>query len=260
MLAVLAMLASGAGCSGDDGDIVRSDDGPTPQTENTAPGSTTNPTTTAAEVEPSMSPALQVVGTVTIPDGTDAELEVVLSGAQVDAGGALPVVVRNGTASPLYNIESSGTARGADGSLAGSGSSQGFEPAVVGPGEWAFGYVYFSGAIPAGAQFELTATGDSEAGFAGSLNVTPAEVNLVPDQFTVQQVVGIVSNENDEEVSGPVSVQVACFNDAGTGVLSTHLGFADNDKVPAGGTSSFSVPLFDAPCPNYVVGASGWAA
>jgi hypothetical protein len=61
---------------------------------------------------------------------------------------------------PVGNVEVNGTARAADGSLAGSGSSQEFEPSVLKPGEWGFGYIYFDSTLGADASIEATATGD----------------------------------------------------------------------------------------------------
>lgn len=213
----------------------------------------------ASGPESSTSPAIEVVGAVHIPEGTLGELDVVLLGPEIDETGSLPVVVRNNTSSSVYNLEATGTARGPDGSLAGSGTSQGFEPATLEPGEWAFGYVYFGAAVPDGTQFDISATADTEPGFAGSLSASPTEVNVVPGQFGGQQVVGIVTNETGEEMSGPVSVNVACFDQAGSQPLIVHIGYADTDSIPAGGSSSFTVDLFDGECPNFAVGASGFS-
>lgn len=86
----------------------------------------------------------------------------------------------------------------------------------------------------------------------------PVETNVVPSESTGQQVVGIVVNETDNTVQGPVSVNVICFDEAGTTVTGTHGGFTDADTIAPGGTASFSVDLFDGPCPNFAVGASGY--
>lgn len=215
------------------------------------------PTTTAPAADPSTSAGLEVVGAVTIPEGQPGELDVVLVGTLDDLSGTVPVVVRNNTSSPAYNLEATGTARAPDGSLAGSGSSQGFEPALVEPGEWAFGYVFFSAAVPGDAEFDLTATAATEQGFGGSLGASLSEVTTNSDEFG-QHVVGIVTNDSDEEMGGPVSVSVACFDQTGTQVLDVHTGYAEGDAIPAGGTSSFTVDLFDAPCPVFAAGASGY--
>lgn len=258
--ALVSVLAVGCSSRGDD---VRSGSGPDAQDSTTSsakdqqdkPEERTT-TTDVPAAAPSTAPFLTVVGTVTVPDGELDKLSVVLLGPAGD-GGSVPVVVRNRTDDTVYSIEASATARAADGSLAASGSSQGFAPSAVAPGEWAFGYVYFGGDLPAGATFDVTATGETDEAFIGSVDVKPVETNLVPGQYGGRQVVGIVSNDHAEEVSGPISVDVICFDAAGTAVTSTHRSFTDADTIAAGGTASFSVDVFEAECVNYAVGASG---
>lgn len=274
LVMVAAVLTAGAlvGCG--ESDDVRSDSGPTAQESTSEPdGSTsdgsevgseetTTTTTEPPEAVPATSPVVTVVGNVQIPEGEPGALSVVLVGT-ADANpdrptGTVPVVVRNRTANTIYSIEASATARAADGSLAGSGSSQGFAPSRVEPGEWAFGFVYFSSDLPPDATFEVTATGEDDDSFVGSLDVKPVETNQVPGEYTPSQVVGIVSNEHGEQVDGPISVTVACFDDAGTTIRSVHGSYTDADSIAAGGTASFSVDVFDGTCPNYAVGASGY--
>lgn len=262
LVLILAVLLAACSSSGE----VRSDDGP--QAESTVTSALFDPdgsggqdastTTAAVAASPSTSPMIATVGTVTVPDGESGELSVVLQGLAIDDSGSLPVVVRNRTSDTVFNVEATATARGADGSLAGSGSSQGFAPTTVAPGEWAFGYVYFGGSVPAGAEFDITATAETESGFIGSVDVKPVETNIVPSEFSGQQIVGIVENGTEQEVSGPVSVQVMCFDQAGSALVKTHSGFTDADSIAAGGTASFSVDLFEDPCPNFAVGASGY--
>jgi hypothetical protein len=194
-------------------------------------------TTTEATTDPATAPSLVVEGTVTVPDGEEGELSVVLTGEADGDSGTVPVVVRNRTPDTLYGLEVTGTARSDDGDLAGSGSSQGFTPAVVGPGEWAFGYVYFEGAVPAGATFDLTAEGETEDdSIFGLVDATISEHNVVEDDFGTT-VVGIVANETGEEIAGPVNVNLMCFDEAGTGPLSTHDSYTEPDTIPSDGTA-----------------------
>jgi hypothetical protein len=266
---VAAVFVMVAGCSSGEDDV-RSGSGPDVADEATTDDSTEvfDPDGGASddepeedepsEVEPSTSPSLAVVGNVVVPDGEPGELSVVLQGLADPISGSVPVVVRNMTDETVYSIEASATARGADGSLAGSGSSQGFTPTTVGAGEWAFGYLYFGADVPADATLDITATAESDDGFLSNVDVTPVESNVTPSQYTGQQVVGIVANETGADVGGPVSVSVLCMDAAGTAVTASHFSFTDADTIPADGTASYAVDLFDDPCPNYAVGASGF--
>jgi hypothetical protein len=258
---ILLGAIGGASCSSGS-DEVSSGKGPQPAKQTTttkAAEKSTTTSTTEAPAEPATSPSLVIAGTVTIPDGEKGKLSIALTGAAVGDDGSVPVVVRNRTSKTIYDVEVSGTARATDGSLAGSGSSQGFAPSAVGPGEWAFGYVFFEGSVPAGATFDLTAKGETDTGFLNGADVTIAEHNVVPGDYGTS-VIGIVSNKTEKEVSGPVSVDLMCFDDAGTAPVSTARGYAESDPIPAGGTSSFSVDLPDGPCTNFAMGASGYTS
>ena len=283
VLVVVLSIAAVSSCA-NEGDDARSGEGPTPR-ENTVEegasaretgaggeavgeeGTTTSSsttstttTTTVLDVTATTPEELTIVGSAVVPEGEAGSLSVVQTGElEVRSGfGALPVVVRNMTQDNLYGVEASATARGSDGTLSGSGASLGFTPSVVEPGEWAFGFIFFDSELPSDATYEVTATGETDPAFFGSVDVKPVEVNIVPGEFSAQQVVGIVENPGGEQVEGPVSVSVACFDEPGTTILSTHQGFTDANSIAPGGTASFSVDLFDASCPNFAVGASGF--
>lgn len=206
---------------------------------------------------PSTSAFLATAGDVLVPEGEPDKLSVVVTGTP--QRGTLPVIVRNRSSETLYNIEVSGTARTAAGDLVGSGRSLEFFPGVVEPGEWAFGSVYFgSESLPADGQFDLTVSGDTKPGFMVKVNLLPVELNYVEGSYA-SQIVGIVQNNLDKPLSGPASVAVACFDGTGNTLVSYHQSYTDGDHLPASGTTSFSISLFDDPeCPVYVVGSSAW--
>jgi len=263
-----ALLLGVAACGG--GDEVRSGSGPqanpggqsergaADETDRDEGGGGESTTTAEAAAAPTTSAMLSVTGAVTVPDGPPGELSVVVVGRSDGTGsGTVPVVIRNRTSTTLYSPEANGTARAPDGTLAGSGSSQGFAPSTLQPGEWAVGYLYFDSTVPADATFDVTATASDDAEFIGSVDVRPVEINVASSEFG-SQIIGIVENPTDEPVEGPIDVLVACFDDTGTTPVSIHSGFTDGDQIPPGGTASFSVDLFDDACANFVVGGSGY--
>ena len=161
------------------------------------------------------------------------------------------------TTAPLTNREVSGTARDGAGKLMGSGSSQGFAPELVNPGEWAFGYVFIDGVKAAkDTEFDFTATGNEPDDFLSSVDVEIVEVAQTKGNFG-DSLTGILKNPTDEKVSGPVDVSAACFDKSGS-LISTQSGFADSDSLAPGGTSSFSIDLFDDPCEFFAMGSSGY--
>jgi hypothetical protein len=261
LAAVICAATLFAGCAASDSDeTVRSGDGPASANTDSAeqdldPASDEDAGNASAE--PTTSPLLNVKGDPQIPDGEDGQLSVVVIGLADPASGTVPVVIRNMTSSPLANLEVSGTARDGAGKLMGSGSSQGFAPELVNPGEWAFGYVYVDGLkVAKDTKFDFTATGSEPDDFLSSVDVEIVEVALTKGSFG-DNLTGILKNPTDQEVSGPIGVSAACFDKSGA-LVSTQSGFADSDSIAPGGTSSFSVDLFDDPCENFAMGASGY--
>ena len=84
-----------------------------------APADQSTTSTTAVSTDPATAPSLAISGTVTIPEGEEGELSVVLTGILDEDGSSVPVVVRNRTADTVYSLEVSGTARSSDGALRG---------------------------------------------------------------------------------------------------------------------------------------------
>lgn len=255
---VAALAALAVGCSSEK---VRSDSGPsTTATKSTDATDGSSTTAAAAPSGPKTSPYLLVQGTVVVPPGEAGKLDVVFTGkppADPMLGSSVPVVVANNTSDTLERIEITGTARAADGSLAGSGTSQGFQPARLAPGEWGISYVYFDTTIPADATIETTTTGEKAEG-PGALDSVPLkvnELNFKADEYGGNYI-GIVANEAKKTIS-TASLYLGCF-DAASNLLDVEMGSTDGD-VPAGGTASFSMSApGDTPCAAVAVGASGY--
>lgn len=267
VLGVLALLA--IGCGGDDGSgdeqsssssASASEVDETTTTEVDETTTTEEPTTTTTEPEvaplpANANPAVAVEGGVEFGPGTAGELTVVAQAASLDRTGSLPVVVRNMTDEPLAAIEATGTARDGAGGLVASGQSQGFQPFVVGPGEIAFGYVYFTtDGVPDGSTFEIAVTGDDPDDlFAGSIDLTVVEYNRTADS-----VIGVLRNDSSSPVSGPISVDMLCV-DAANVPLESRRDYAEPDEAAPGATVSFSVDFFgDPPCDRFLLGGNGF--
>ncbi|WP_137294773.1 hypothetical protein [Nocardioides dongxiaopingii] len=260
------LIVSLAACSDSDSgsDAVRSGDGPavssqaasgaSAESEETGDGTTSETPPEPAEVEATTSRFLTVEGKVQIPDGEAGELAVVMTGTP--DGDSLPIVVRNRTEETLTGVAVAGTVRKPDGTLAGSGESQGLTPMILGPGEYAVGYVYFGGAkLSKDSQYDLTATGDPLDGNPYFIDMPIAEVNRVEGDYG-DQFVGIVTNDSGAEVTGPVSVSASCFEDGI--IVSTDTSYAEPEPIPAGGTAAFSIDIFDDACPQWIIGSNGY--
>lgn len=168
-------------------------------------------------------------------------------------------MVRNNTSQPAYRIEVTGTARDADGRLVASGSSQGFSPVLVQPGEWAFGYVFLGSEVSLDEitlDLSVSAMGTATSSFAASLDVEVIEAEFVTgDMF--DRIVGIVRNQQDVPVTFPISVDVACFDNGQ--LVGIEGSFTEGGDLNPGATDSFSISMYgDQPCTTWAIAANGY--
>jgi hypothetical protein len=232
----------------------------------TAAPSTNPPVTTAPSVgvtpsAPNASPYVKAFGgaeTISLPPGEPGQVSVIALGSLGGAGnGTLPVVVRNMTNRTIDRVRLNGIARDSSGALAGSGEDQGVDPALIAPGEIAWGYVYFGSDLPQGSTFEVTAKGEPHKSGGtpfGSVPLKITELNPTKDA-----IVGIATNDGTAKVSGPIGVSVLCLAQDGS-VLSVKNGFAGLDSVEPGATSPFTISFYSDPvCGQFLIAASGYS-
>jgi hypothetical protein len=176
--------------------------------------------------------------------------------AAVDDSGSFPMIIHNGTDQPISRVEVSGAAVDADGATVSSGSSQGFEPNVIEPGGIAIGYVYAGYDLPANITLEQINV-DYTTGLGSFENIFAVDVTEV--SVSPQRVTGTISNPHDVEVSGPISVGMACLDDSGT-LIAVAGSFADRDGIEAGGTSTFTIDFYGSEmnCAGVILGSSGY--
>lgn len=236
-----------------------STDGSATQTpETSAATASTVPTTppvAAGPAAPDASPFVAGFGdlsVVSLPPGDPGKLSIVSTGARDELNDAVTIIVRNNTSDPIGQIEATGTARDSAGALVGSGSSQGFKPAIVAPGEIAYGYVYFSGGFPGGSTFEFSVSGEEVGTYFRPITIT--ELNN-----TGEAIIGAVSNETGVDVTGPISVDVLCFAADGT-TIGPKSGFAEQSDLLKGATGSFSIDLYKNECPIGLAASSAYGS
>jgi hypothetical protein len=225
---------------------------PAPE-DTAAPETTAAPASSAGPAALDASPYVVAFGdlsAVVMPDGDPGEVSIVASASTLDRSGSVTLVVRNNTDDAVGNIDIAGTARDEAGTLVGSGSSQGFQPKIVAPGEIAFGYVYFDTAL-AGSAFTFEFSVDAQEVYYFS-PVTITEINN-----TGEQLIGSVVNDTDDEVTGPIAAGAICFGADG-GIVATVGSYVEQDNLPAGATGSFAVDFYGDDCPNGLAAASGY--
>lgn len=232
------------------------------QTATTGAGSQTTSTTKAtAAANPTVGTVSSyMTGTAhpTIPALVPGKVAIIETGpASGTVGATVPVMVWNGTSGTISNVEVAGPAVDSTGKIVGSGDSQGFEPSNLAPGQVAFGYAYFSSAVPAGATFQLKVTYE-EGASSTRQNVQVTQANAGSDP-NLPAVVGAVTNTGKVTLKSPIDVNVYCF-DAGGGFVDATIGYTDgNADLPTGAVASYSVNTGLTACPTFLVGSSAYS-
>lgn len=194
-----------------------------------------------------------------LPVGTDGELSVAAMGTAGKEDASIPVLVQNLSDEPVSNLRVSGRGVDADGNVVGSGSSQGFEPNVVEPGDYAIGYVYIDTNdlyLPKGTTVEDVSI-DSTPGLSDSENRVAVDVEDV-EQLANGAITGDLVNPHDITVSGPIGVAALCIGPKGD---LTHLSdYADREELAAGSSSTFTLTTYGSKpeCNVTLIGASGY--
>lgn len=151
----------------------------------------------------------------------------------------------------------SGIAR-SNGELFATGSSQGFEPAFIEPGEIGFGYVFFDAdrddeALIAALEYEFTIETSAPDSSFGSVGAAITELSQ-----NGEELIGIATNETEGEIGGPASVGALCFNDDGT-LGRTGLDFTDGgNDIAAGASVGFTIRVGEG-CSRGLISVSGFA-
>jgi hypothetical protein len=216
----------------------------------------TTPATTIAPVA-AQSTYLNGNAHPTYPPGTAGKLSVVYQApiSPQPSGTSVPIVFRNDTDAGVAHVNISASATDATGKIVGSGSSQGTDPSVVQPGQWAYAFIYFQSG-PAATDKLSHFSFDTSPADASSYNTAPIQVTQANP--TGAAIAGGVENTTGHTVMGPISVNAYCLNPEGN-PTSTVGGFTSGsgDLAPKA-VDSFQLDLNGQSCPSFLVGASGY--
>jgi hypothetical protein len=186
--------------------------------------------------------------------GIEGELSVIKAGRfQGSSSTTVPVIVRNNTNETVYRIGISAIAYDADGAMLAIGSAQEFTPNEVGPGELSLGYVYFSDVeLPEDATIEYEVTSEELDEFENIRDLVIQKHNLVGER-----IIGLLINQHDAGVTGPISVTAYCFDSDGE-LLDYFDDYTEKDQADSGETIPFQVDI-ELPCDHYLLAARGYA-
>jgi hypothetical protein len=132
----------------------------------------------------------------------------------VPSGGeTLPIAVRNNRPGSVTEITAQGIVRDAGGKIVGTGTDQGFHPALLQPDQVALGFIYLGIGtnLPAGSAIAVQASRKP----ASSSNTYFSDLLVTEVNNTGQQVVGTIKNPRTHAVQAPYSVDVFCVDSSG---------------------------------------------
>ncbi len=194
--------------------------------------------------------------------GPAGRLDVIFTGAPYPQGAAtiVPVEVLNATKHDVSHIVVSGPAiSGA--TVVASGSSDYVQPALLAPGQVAFGIVaYYAHALPGGTTFDMSASGSKGASSAANLKVVRAA--YASSAPMGPSVVGTVTNTDSHAVKEPIETDLYCFGTNGA-LLSVSSGFVAGHKdLAPGAVGSYAIAVRGpAACTgDFLVGSSGFTS
>lgn len=189
-----------------------------------------------------------------LPEGEPGVLSVLATGSY--DGNVMPIIIRNNTGQDVIRVTVVVTARNPAGQVIASGGDQLFSPNLVRSAGVAFGYAYFDGiALPPDTTFEtsLDATSATEDEFENRRDLEVVEASTLEGR-----VVGTLQNVYDEELTGPISTEAVCLDEAGN-VLNFLQSYSNKESVAPRESFSFQVDNFmSSSCPLFLVAGSGW--
>jgi hypothetical protein len=218
------------------------------------PSATPQPTDTP---EPEFDTTFFVTGNNMSPDDLpegEPGLTVVTAGPP-STFGVVPIVIRNATDAPAYDIDLSATARDEAGSVLGTGSGDDIVPSFVPPGGLAIGRVLFGDTPLDDATIEYLITADDGAGFL----LSRRDMTVIEHNWVGESVAGVMLNTHETALDLTKAV-VMCFDDTYT-PTDVRVEFTDQERVEAGAELPFSVRMRTdaATCGRYLIVGSGWA-
>lgn len=203
---------------------------------------------------PEIDPAVYVSGSNMtaddLPPGDPDTLGVIVAGSANDFDN-VPVVIRNNTPGPFYDLDVSATVTDAAGAVVGTGRSSEVYPHYVPPGGIAYTRINFDDVTLDGNTVAYLVSGRDERG-------NSQDLEFAQHNPGGEGIVGLLQNSTGFPLE-IVEAAVICFDDALT-PLDVYDDYTDQERVEVDAQLPFQVGLFGDPCPRYLITANGHPA
>lgn len=157
----------------------------------------------------------------------------------------------NNSSKGVAHVDISGTAKDPTGKIVGSGDSQGTSPSVIKPGQWALAFIYFQSAD--GLTSSDTMSFNVSTSPADTSSYNTAAIQVTQANLSGSSVSGGVQNTTGQVVTGPISVDLYCFDAAGHPDYEQGTFTSGSGDLAPGATDSFEITLYNQPCSSYLV-------
>jgi hypothetical protein len=171
-------------------------------------------------------------------------------------GTVVPIVLDNNTSKAVAHVDISGTAKDSTGRIVASGDSQGTAPSVIQPGQWFLAFIYFEPGSGISANDTLSFSVNTSP--AGASFYNTAAIQVTQANISGSSISGGVQNTTGQTVTGPISVDLYCFDSSGHPTLEQGGFTSGSGDLAPNATDSFQISLYGQACPSYLVGASGY--
>lgn len=162
----------------------------------------------------------------------------------------------NNTSKGVAHVDISGTVKDPTGKIVGSGDSQGTSPSVIKPGQWALAFIYFQSGDGLASNDTMSFNVSTSPADTSSYNT--AAVQVTQANVSGSSITGGVQNTTGQVVTGPISVDLYCFDAAGHPDYEQGTFTSGSGDLSPGATDSFEINLYNQPCSSYLIGASGY--
>lgn len=171
-------------------------------------------------------------------------------------GTTVPIVLANNSSKAVAHVDISGTAKNAAGKIVGSGASQGTFPSVIKPGQWALAFIFFESGNELDPSDTMSFRVNTSPADTSSYNT--AAVQVTQANMSSGSITGGVQNTTGHAVTGPVSVDVYCFDANGHPTYEQGGFTSSSGDLTPNATDSYQINFSDQQCSSYLVGASGY--
>jgi hypothetical protein len=171
-------------------------------------------------------------------------------------GTDVPIVIRNTTSAGVAHVDITASTRDAAGKIIASGQSQGTDPSVIQPGQWALSFIHYDPGTSLAANDTLTFSFQTSP--VSTTNYNTAAIQVTQANAVGTSIAGGVQNTTGHDVTGPISIDVYCLNGSGQPTYIQGGFTSGQGDLAANATASFQVDLYGRQCTSFLVGASGY--